>query len=143
MKYNVRRLETKPQVGRKYLQKNIWLATIIQNIQNWKWKSLTCPTLWQPMDYNLPGSPVHEILQTRILEWIGNPFSRESSLPKDQTQVSCIAGRFFTIWVKGHFKLNNKKTDGPNKNGQKTWTDISSKKTEQIAYEVVLSIICH
>jgi len=35
----------------------------------------------------------------RILEWITIPFSRGYSLPRDQTQVSCIAGRFFTIWT--------------------------------------------
>ena len=35
----------------------------------------------------------------RILEWIAYPFSRGSSLPKNQTGVSCIAGRFFTIWA--------------------------------------------
>ena len=47
----------------------------------------------------LPGSPVHGILQARILEWVAIPFSRGSSRPKDQTQVSWIAGRFFTIWA--------------------------------------------
>ena len=41
----------------------------------------------------------HGILQARILEWVAFPFSRESSQPRDQTQVSCIAGRFFTIWA--------------------------------------------
>ena len=39
------------------------------------------------------------ILQARILERAAIPFSRGSSQPKDQTQVYCIAGRFFTIWV--------------------------------------------
>ena len=39
------------------------------------------------------------ILQARILEWVAFPFSRGSSQPKDQTQVSCIAGRFFTHWA--------------------------------------------
>ena len=39
------------------------------------------------------------ILQVRILEWIAMPFSRGSSQPRDQTQVSCIAGRFFSIWA--------------------------------------------
>ena len=39
------------------------------------------------------------ILQARIVEWVAIPFSRESSWPRDQTQVSCIAGRFFTIWA--------------------------------------------
>ena len=50
-----------------------------------------CLTLCDHMDYI-----VHGILQTRILEWVIFPFSRESSQPRDQTQVSCIAGRFFT-----------------------------------------------
>ena len=39
------------------------------------------------------------ILQARILEWVGFPFSRESSLPRDRTQVSYLAGRFFTSWA--------------------------------------------
>ena len=44
------------------------------------------------------GFPVHGILQGRIQEWIAIPFSRGSSWPKGKTQVSCIAGRFLTIW---------------------------------------------
>ena len=51
----------------------------------------SCPTLCNPMDYTVLG-----ILQARILEWVAFPFSRGSSQPMDQTQVSCIAGRFFT-----------------------------------------------
>ena len=35
----------------------------------------------------------------RILEWVAFPFSRGSSLPRDQTRVSCIAGGFFTSWA--------------------------------------------
>ena len=42
---------------------------------------------------------VHGILQARILEWVVFPFSRGSSQPRDQTQVSYIAGRFFTSWA--------------------------------------------
>ena len=41
----------------------------------------------------------HGILQARILEWVAMPLSRGSSQPKDQTQVSCIAGRVFTVWA--------------------------------------------
>ena len=37
------------------------------------------------------------ILQGRILEWVAMPSSRQSSQPRDLTQLSCIAGRFFTI----------------------------------------------
>ena len=58
-----------------------------------------CPTLWDPMDCSPPGSSVHEILQARVLEWVAISYSRGSSQPRDQTQVSCIAGRFFTIWA--------------------------------------------
>ena len=39
---------------------------------------------------------IHGILQARILGWVAFSFSRESSQPRDWTQVSCIAGRFFT-----------------------------------------------
>ena len=51
-----------------------------------------CPTLGNSMDYT-----IHGILQARILEWVAVPFSRGSSQHRDRTQVSCIAGRFFTI----------------------------------------------
>ena len=50
------------------------------------------------MDCNPPGSSVHGISQARTLEWVAIPFSRGSSWPRVRTQVSCIAGRFFTIW---------------------------------------------
>ena len=50
------------------------------------------PTLCDPVDYT-----VHGILQVRVLKWVAIPFSEGSSQPRDRTQVSCIAGRFFTI----------------------------------------------
>ena len=50
----------------------------------------SCPTLCNPMDYSLPGSSVHRILQARILEWVAMLSSRGSSLPNDQTYVSCL-----------------------------------------------------
>ena len=59
----------------------------------------SCPTLCSPMDCSPPGSSVHGILQARILEWVAAPFSRGDSPPRDRTQISCIAGRFFTIWA--------------------------------------------
>ena len=57
-----------------------------------------CLTLC-PMDYT-----VHGILQARILEWVAFPFSRGSSQPKDQTQVSHISGRFCTAKPQGKAK---------------------------------------
>ena len=57
----------------------------------------SCPTLCDPMDCSLPGSSVHGILQARVLEWVAISFSRASSRPRDQTQVSLIGGRRFTM----------------------------------------------
>ena len=51
----------------------------------------SCPTLCDPTDYTVRG-----ILQARILEWVAFPFSRGSSQPRDRTQVTHIAGGFFT-----------------------------------------------
>ena len=59
----------------------------------------SCLTLCNPMDCSPPGFSVHGILQARILEWVAMPFSEGSSQPRNRTQVSCIAGRFFTIWA--------------------------------------------
>ena len=64
-----------------------------------------CLTLCDPMDCSLPGSFVHGILQAKILAWVAIPFPRASSQPRDWSQVSHIAGRFFTFWAsrKTHF----------------------------------------
>ena len=51
------------------------------------------------MDFSLPGSSVHGILQARILEWAALPSSRKSFQSRDWTQVSCLAARFITIWA--------------------------------------------
>ena len=64
----------------------------------WSEVAQSCPTLCNPMDYSLPGSSVHGIFQARVLEWVAISFSRGSSRPRDRTQVSCTAGRHFTIW---------------------------------------------
>ena len=63
----------------------------LKNISKFIVKAVqSCLTLCDSMDYT-----VHGILQARILEWVGIPFSRGSSQPRDRTQVSHIAGRFF------------------------------------------------
>ena len=54
----------------------------------------SCLTLCNPMDYTVQG-----ILQARILEWVAFPFPTGSSQPRDRTQVSDIAGGFFTSWA--------------------------------------------
>ena len=76
------------------IQIPIDLTQIHEWVSEWVKVTQLCPTLCNPMDYT-----VHEILQARILEWVAFPFSRGSSQPRDRTQVSHIAGRFFTSWA--------------------------------------------
>ena len=66
-----------------------------------------CPAVYDPMDCNSPGSPVHGILLARILEWVAISFSKEPSQPRDRTWVSRIAGRFSTVLAtrEAHGKL--------------------------------------
>ena len=59
----------------------------------------SCLTFCNPMQCSSPGSSVHGTSRARILKWVTIPFSRGSSQPRDQTQVSHIAGRFSTIWA--------------------------------------------
>ena len=76
-------------------------STLIISSNNNKVKVLVtqlCLTLY-PHGCSPPGSSVHEISQARVLEGVAIPFSRASSQSRDWTRVSCIAGRFFTIWV--------------------------------------------
>ena len=57
-----------------------------------------CFTVWATREA-LSDSSVHGIFQAIVLEWIAISFSRGSSWPRDQTQVSCIVDRCFTIWA--------------------------------------------
>ena len=75
------------------------LGTFEKSVYQWSGEkkvkvAQSCLTLWDPMDYT-----VHGTLKARILEWVAFPFFRGSSQPRDQTQVSCIAGGFFTSWA--------------------------------------------
>ena len=88
---------------------NIFYSTLFHCFKNFchyslkwfheKWKCYLHLTLGNSTDCSLPGSSVHGILWAKILEWRANPFSRGLSRPRDQTQVSHIAGRLFTIWA--------------------------------------------
>ena len=60
----------------------------------------SCLTFCCPIDYIPPCSSVHGILQAIILEWVVISFSNRSSWPRDQTQVSCFTGEFFTVLAK-------------------------------------------
>ena len=71
-----------------------WFDSMIQ-----VYVTKSCLTICNPIDCSSPGFSVHGILQARILEWLSIAFSRRSSWPRDRTQVSCIAGRIFTLWA--------------------------------------------
>ena len=62
-----------------------------------KWSHSVVSDSLQPVDCSPPSSSVHGILQARILEWVAISFSRGSSWPRDQTQVSHISGRRFNL----------------------------------------------
>ena len=59
--------------------------------------SVVSNSLWPHGLYSPPGSSAHGIIQARI--WVAIPSSRGSSWPRDRTRLSCIVGRFFTIWA--------------------------------------------
>ena len=61
----------------------------------------SCPTLCDPIDGSPPGSSVHGISQTRILEWVALSFSRGSSWSRDKTCVSCIGREILYHWDTG------------------------------------------
>ena len=87
---------------------NVFLVAPLQVFQSWgsghssywKWKVkvLVTPSCLTLCNCSPPDSSVHAILQAEMLEWEVIFFPRGSSWPRDQTQVSCISGQFFTIW---------------------------------------------
>ena len=102
---------------RGYLYRYGWLTLLYNRNEHntvkqlWEMKVLiaqSCLTLCDPVDYSLPSSSVHGILQAWILEWVAIPFSRGSFQPRDQTRVSCIAGWFSTIWATREALNSNK-----------------------------------
>ena len=100
------------------------------------WKSLGRVWLFAtlPVVYSLPVSSLHGILQTRILEWVAIPFSRGSSQPRDQTQVSHIADIFFTNWATGEAPYTHVLTW---KIGHWMWTVILSFKISMYVYTCI------
>ena len=79
----------------KYMRENIGYSIVCNRKLKWSEScSQLCPTFCNLMDYTVYG-----ILQAGILEWVAVPFSRESSQPRDWTQISHIAGGFFTSWA--------------------------------------------
>ena len=102
-------------LGRKIPGEREWLPTPVCLAWKIPWaedpdsqRGQTGPSSWSESESHSVvsdslwphGLTVHEILQARIPEWIAFPFSSQgSSQPRDRTQVSCIAGSFFTSWT--------------------------------------------
>ena len=129
-------------IPRKSLRKKIWLGPRKKvghrtATPSWLWgvarvlAAQSCPTLWDPMECNPPGPSVHGIFQTRILEWVAIPFSRGSSRPRDQTQVSSTAGRFFTVWTTGKSQWRH---SVPGRSGYKLGWVISGQSCLNVAH---------
>ena len=78
------------QSQRKAMPKNVQTTTQLHSFH----MLASCVQL-----FVTPWTAVHGILQARILEWVAFLFSRGSSQPRDQTQVSRISGGFFTSWA--------------------------------------------
>ena len=90
----------------RFCTRSLWGQSLFPITLQLSWKyalcvlvTQSCPTLWDPMDCSSPGSSVHGIFQAKIQEYVAFPFSRESSQPRDQTQVFHVTGRFFTVWA--------------------------------------------
>ena len=86
-------------MGLRYSHRNILSQLWKSLLNNWGMKvkvkvTQSCLTLCDPVD-----GTVHGILQASIREWVAFPFSRGSSQPRNRTQVSSIAGGFFTSWA--------------------------------------------
>ena len=95
-----------------YSHLHIWTKSIISKyILRVKYNTfkhldlLCCELLSHVWLFVTPWTVAHQtplsmgMLQARILEWVAMPSSRRSSQPRDRTQVSCIAGGFFTVWA--------------------------------------------
>ena len=81
---------------------HIWSRSIYIYIYRWIIKQKSCLTLCHPMGYT-----DHGILQPRILDWVAFPFSRGSSQTRDWTQVSLIAGGFFSSSAMREAQMSN------------------------------------
>ena len=81
---------------------------IFHNYEKEKVKVLLLNCLWlfaTPWTVVSQAPLSMEILQAEILEWVAVPFSKGSLKPRDRTQISCIAGGFFTVWANREAQL--------------------------------------
>ena len=81
------------------LTTNVFLSEQMDVLRKWSEVAQSCLTLCNPMDCSLAGSPIHGIVQARVLEWVASSFPRGSSRPRDWTWISSIVGRCFIVWA--------------------------------------------
>ena len=81
----------------------------------------SCPTLWDPIDFSLPGSSVHGILRARILEWVDFSFSRGSSWTQG-LNLGLLHYRQVLYHLYGHREVHKrKKAEGRRIDAFKLW----------------------
>ena len=81
---------------------NFLCTVFVSLVRKWSLSEVaqSCPTLCDTMDCSPSGFSIHGIFQARVLEWVSISFSSGSSWPRDQTRISCIAGRrFIPRWL--------------------------------------------
>ena len=82
----------------------VYIDTYIHTVE-YCMHAQSCLILWGSMDCSLTGSSLHGIFQPRILEWVAISSPGGSSWPRDQTCISALAGRFFTMESPGKLTL--------------------------------------
>ena len=88
-------LNTEQKTERKCPKENLWT---VYNFRVCKLNSNSWMSEWKLLN-RAWFYTIHGILQATILEWVAFPSSRGSSQPRDQTQISCAVGGFFTSWA--------------------------------------------
>ena len=86
--------KSKKLLARKDIRVSVRMHACMLSLQS-------CSTLCDSMDCSTPGSSTHGILQARILEWVGIPFSEGSSGPRDRTHISyasCVGRQVLYHW---------------------------------------------
>ena len=99
----------------------------VSDKKKWNLVAQSYLAVCDPMDCSLPGFFIYGIFQARILEWVTISFSRGSSRPRDWTQVSSIADRFFTVCATREDQWMPKWISKQFVHGETDWLSLSDK----------------
>ena len=87
----------------------VYYESVVHSTEREKGSCSVMPDSLRPHGkWPAPSSSIHGIFQARILEWVAVSFSRESSQPRDRSQVSHTVGRRFTVGATGEFPILNR-----------------------------------